>query len=728
MPISQNQLTAYAQMLRGAAPGGGVEMVAEALDTAEVRARARDSGEKTKELLRKYFGTNTARDALVDRAVQGGHDAIAMVEARDAAALSAKPEAVNALEAIVRTDGSRPSFLIAGGEADLRSSPLGAWTDTMNRGADQLRNAIACVGRIDVPSIAGGFMGTGMLVGPDVIVTNRHVLQAIAQQNGDGAWQLFDGLAIDFGHEFGGRISLNRRSLKRVLFAGSRPIDPYAIDHTKLDLALIELEPAGRRDEPQTPLRLQMSPPLWDASNVTLFTIGYPGAPPAFQYAPSLLDQLFHASFGYKRVAPGAPMTAATAVAPWTITHDATTLGGSSGSALLVLGAQGVVAGLHYGGRSPASGAPGENWGHRLEKILNETDGRSSAKLQELLARYNVVVDDSAPPRERVAPEAPAQPARVASPAAPPDWRRGVTLQTMQTLASIGLRGPAAETLEASQNGVSPPETFDGRNGYVADFLAGFTIPLPMASSGMRLLRRGGTGFELKYEHFSVIMSEERRMPMLTACNIDGAQSRRLPRVQEWKYDGRLDRDDQWGNDLYSNNEADKGHMVRREDPIWGTLTTSKRANIDTFHYTNCCPQMAVVNQQIWLGLENYVLTHTRDDDMKVSVFTGPFFTADDFSYRGALIPRSFWKIVAFQLPDGRPSATAYRVSQDRELQDLEFVFAGYKTFQISVQQVADGTGIDFSALIPFDGFSQHERVHGTVLTEKLERFEQIRV
>jgi len=724
-------MSAYAQLLSGRSPaaGGGeaAEGVAESLDVKAAQTRTRDAGQATKELLRKYFGANSGRDALVDRMIAEGGAAISMVEANDAAALSAKPEIIDSLEAIVRTDGSRPSFLIQNGDADLLSSPLGTWTDTMNRGVAQLRNAIACVGRIDVPSIAGGFMGTGMLVGPNVIVTNRHVLQAIAQEHGDGTWQLFRDVAIDFGHEFNARASLNRRALKRVLFAGSRAIDPYAIDHSKLDLALIELEPATRRDEPQTPLRLQFSPPVWDASNVTIFTIGYPGAPPAFQYAPSLLDQLFHASFGYKRVAPGAPMTAASNVAPWTITHDATTLGGSSGSALLVLGAQGIVAGLHYGGRSPASGQAGENWGHRLEKVLDETDGRSSTKLRDVLARYDVVVADGGAGPDR-APEAAAPPPRPAANEVPRDWRRGITLKTMQTLESVYFPGLTLESLEASQNGVTPADEFDGREGYDPDFIDGFSIPLPLARSGMRQLRRGGSGFELKYEHFSVVMSAERRMPMLTACNIDGGQSRRLPRIQSWKFDGRLDREDQWGNDLYRDNDIDKGHMVRREDPVWGSMSVSKRANVDTFHYTNSCPQMAAVNQQIWLGLENYILSNTRDDEMKISVFTGPYFTSGDLSYRGALIPKSFWKVVAFQLPNGRPSATAYRVSQERELQDLEFVFAGYKTFQISVQQVADATGIDFSALIPFDGFSQHERVHGTTMAEKLERFEQIRV
>jgi endonuclease G len=312
--------------------------------------------------------------------------------------------------------------------------------------------------------------------------------------------------------------------------------------------------------------------------------------------------------------------------------------------------------------------------------------------------------------------------------AAPVDWRKGITLKTMRPLASLGTSRAEGAGVESTQDGLTPPQAFEGRDGYDPDFLPGFSIPLPLAQSGMRALRRGGSGFELKYEHFSVVMSAARRMCLLTACNINGAESRRLPRVDQWKFDGRLDREDQWGNELYRDNDLDRGHQVRREDPIWGPLATARRANVDTFHYTNSCPQMAGINQRTWRGLEDYVLGHTRDDAMQVSVFTGPFFTANDLPYRGALIPRAFWKIVAFLLPDGRPSATAYKVSQDRELQELEFVFAGYKTFQISVQQVADATGLDLSALIPFDGFSQHERVHGVTLAERIDRLDQIRV
>ena len=160
-----------------------------------------------------------------------------------------------------------------------------------------------------------------------------------------------------------------------------------------------------------------------------------------------------------------------------------------------------------------------------------------------------------------------------------------------------------------------PRSSADG--GYDPNFITGFPIPLPLArgiaADDMRKLL-DGSGVELKYEHFSVILSALRRMPMMTACNVDGSQSLSLPRLTRWSYDGRLDRSHQWGNELYQgrDNPLDRGHMVRREDPVWGTPAIAAQANADTFHYTNSCPQMGVVNQQVWLGLEDYVLRHVR--------------------------------------------------------------------------------------------------------------------
>lgn len=305
----------------------------------------------------------------------------------------------------------------------------------------------------------------------------------------------------------------------------------------------------------------------------------------------------------------------------------------------------------------------------------------------------------------------------------PVDLTRTATLQNMVLLSAAVM----AETEKAGREPETPAEAFAGREGYVSGFLDGWDIPLPLAARDM-LEVDAETGVNLKYMHFSVIMSASRRLPLLTAVNIDGSQSRRLPRIDTWSFDGRLDKSAQFGDALYDSNALDRGHMVRREDPVWGSLEEAATANEDTFHFTNSCPQMAGVNQRTWLGLEDYVLRNAKADKMKVSVFTGPFFADDDMEYRGARIPAAFWKVVAIVTDDGRPSATAYKVSQARELEELEFVYAGYKTFQISISQVMKATGIDFSALVPYDGFSQHESVSGAELVEPLEDLGMIRI
>lgn len=282
---------------------------------------------------------------------------------------------------------------------------------------------------------------------------------------------------------------------------------------------------------------------------------------------------------------------------------------------------------------------------------------------------------------------------------------------------------------------VSKPESFARRDGYIPDFLDGWPIPLPTPqderADDVRELRRGGSGFELKYEHFSTVQSISRRMPMFVGVNIDGTKERRITRTNvKWRFDGRLDISDQIGDEVYAeeNNVLDRGHMVRREDPNWGAMRVAERANIDTFHFTNAAPQIGVVNQRTWLGLENYILRNTRNEDLAVSVFTGPVFTDDDFPYRDALIPKSFWKVVAIVTDDGRPSATAYEISQADELSALEFVFGAYETFQVSIREVEEKAKLSFGDLSRFDGFSQTERKTKKRTRVKLESLEMVHV
>jgi endonuclease G len=115
-------------------------------------------------------------------------------------------------------------------------------------------------------------------------------------------------------------------------------------------------------------------------------------------------------------------------------------------------------------------------------------------------------------------------------------------------------------------------------------------------------------------------------MCFFSAVNIDGQLLKKSSRVA-WKWDPRIPKEQQIMNECYgSPPKFSRGHMTRREDPGWGDAATAKRGNEDSMHVANTTPQMQAFNAPIWLALEDYALQHAREEDMKISVFTGPFF------------------------------------------------------------------------------------------------------
>jgi endonuclease G, mitochondrial len=277
---------------------------------------------------------------------------------------------------------------------------------------------------------------------------------------------------------------------------------------------------------------------------------------------------------------------------------------------------------------------------------------------------------------------------------------------------------------------VTAPETLADRGGYDPDFLGEFVVPWPspVGARGADVsLVDGSADNRLDYTHFSVTMSASRRLAMIVGVNISGAESVSVTRTADkWSYDGRLPIVAQVGEDLYADNLLDRGHLVRRQDPNWGE--EAETANEDTFHFTNCSPQMAGFNQKTWLSLEDHILQNTQRWQERVTVFSGPVFRDDDRSYRGLRIPTAYWKVVAFLSDDGKPSATAYMIDQVRELGDLEASFGRFKTYQRSVARIQELTDIDFGELSQFDGFSNEERATGTRIESELRKPEDMRV
>jgi len=211
-------------------------------------------------------------------------------------------------------------------------------------------------------------------------------------------------------------------------------------------------------------------------------------------------------------------------------------------------------------------------------------------------------------------------------------------------------------------------------------------------------------------------VSKSRQFAFWVAWNIDGESLKRLSRKGiDFIFDPRISDDFQVGDDLYSGNRLDRGHIARRADLLWGSLVEARRANKDSFFFTNITPQMDNFNQSsqggIWGRLEDAVFEEAEVEDLRVSVFGGPVFHDDDRVFRDVKIPREFFKVLAF-VEDGKLQAKAFLLTQS--LDQLELLdLKQFKVFQATLTEVEQRCGFTFpNNLRAADGFAEHlERV-----------------
>jgi endonuclease G len=306
-----------------------------------------------------------------------------------------------------------------------------------------------------------------------------------------------------------------------------------------------------------------------------------------------------------------------------------------------------------------------------------------------------------------------------------------------------GHRTAAAPAPVATAEAIRIDPNYADRRGYEPTFLGNGArrVSLPRLSAAQRqkaAVNRQANGHDevlLPYHHFTLVMNRERRLAFYTAVNIDGRITHNFTReADRWSPDPRLGPEEQTDEALYAANDLDRGHIVRRLDPAWGSSrTAAKFANDDTFHFTNCSPQHKNFNQNrtTWAGLEDYILKNADVEDLKVSVFSGPVLDGDDPDYRGVQIPREFWKVVVIAQEGGALSATAYLLSQAQLIRDLEaFTYGAYRTFQVPVRQIETVTGLDFGELRGFDPLRADESAHeaDTVAAREIQHFGQIRL
>jgi endonuclease G, mitochondrial len=567
-----------------------------------------------------------------------------------------------ALEAIVRRYG-RPVLLVRNGTYE--PPELASVAAELAPHRAQVEAAVARVGRIEFVNHAMPWGGTGWLVERNVVITNRHVAELVAEPDGRGRFRFRVSPA---GVPFGARLDFREEHA----VAGARELlltrVRYLARSDQPDVALLEIAVDGELPDPLMLAEGDL------VEGQAIGVIGYPARDS--RNDPDDVARYFGDVFDVKRLAPG-EITPSAADQPFFM-HDATTLGGNSGSVVLDL-ATGRALGLHFAG-------------------------------SYLVGNYAVTV---------------AQIKRA--------------LRGLRTVIAVWAAGPARAE---KRDGAHPVEHFHGRQGFEPRFLGSGArrVALPglrrwAADAAEATDASGGRTRELKYTHFSVVFSASRKVPIFTAANIDGGRLKKIKRGDDqWFADLRLPASLQLGQRDYDHPDIDRGHMVRREDPNWGPLAVAQLANDDTFHYTNAAPQHGRLNQGAaqWLGLEDYVLGSARTHGLRISVFTGPVLRAGDPALdNGVQVPEEFWKVVVALGPSGALRATGYVLSQGQLIEDITegFVYGQYRTYQVPVAAIAAATSLDLGALVgadPLRAGAVPETLPGALPVIALDRLESM--
>jgi endonuclease G, mitochondrial len=239
--------------------------------------------------------------------------------------------------------------------------------------------------------------------------------------------------------------------------------------------------------------------------------------------------------------------------------------------------------------------------------------------------------------------------------------------------------------------------------GFDPDFLSRrIDLPRLSASNGQHAVQLNGSEV-LHYTHFSLAMHGGRRFAFWVAWNIDGGRIRKVSRKNtRFVFDRRVPEVAQVGDELYGDNRLDRGHIARRADLLWGEQAEAERANVDSFFFTNITPQMDDFNQSsragLWGRLEDAVFDDTDVDNLRVSVIGGPVFRPDDRQFRDVLIPREFWKVIAF-VEGGTLKAKGFLLTQNlNELEALEL--DEFRVFQVALSEIESRCGITFPAAL----------------------------
>lgn len=363
----------------GKSAGGGTESAAAvSVESAQRRLRgthARAIIDKLDAALRSLPAAE-ATVAAERKQVAGAAEAGLRKLAADGIAAQLTPNERVGVEALVNIH-DRPALRVRDGKIDAQDPLLGDWGGSLLPANNLLEPVLAAVGRIDIDGV---HMGTGFVAAPGRIVTNRHVLEAIAEEyrqvNGSTKWAFTGASTINFADD--GRGDAKKFKIVSVIAAGPNRIDE-TVNFSHLDMAVLEVETQNAAGA-----ALPGALPFLESDDFTrakseILVAGYPARPGVNalrdpdtgairEDVATRLGKIFGLAYSIKYLSPGEidfPLGALPGDSrAWVFAHDATTVGGNSGSWAMRLGDPFGVVGLHFGG-----GALRANYAHGLAAV-----------------------------------------------------------------------------------------------------------------------------------------------------------------------------------------------------------------------------------------------------------------------------------------------------------------------------------------------------------------------
>lgn len=637
----------------------------------------------------------------------------ALEKLREGKALDA--EDANTFEAII-LPGKRPVAVIR--DDRIASLPSGEFS-TLLQGATRARiektfRSIGCVLVPSDPRIPYG--GTGFVVGKGLVMTNRHVARLFTE--GVGTKRL--------AYSPGAAAFTPKREAPSASDSPSFEVRRVVMVHPYWDMALLEVPDL---DAPALALAT-------DTPSTMVAVVGYPAFDPRNNV--DVQKQVFDGVFDVKRVAPGYA-TGRREVQSFenrvrALTHDASTLGGNSGSAVLDVNTGAVLA-LHFAGRYLES-----NYAVPMAELALD------ARVIDAGVAFGAAPSEPSPWDDRwieVDGEESSASSKVVSTPHTISTRDDHTGEDSMAHNQFNFSGPV--TIHVHGAGTSGPgeaprvdaggddeaankprvkmqfdEDYDARPGYDPGFL-GVDIDLPKVSEDRAeemLTGLDGETLVLPYYHYSLAMNAERRLCMWTAANIDYSRAGRKHSMSRaefgedaWRYDPRVPEEYQISDrEFYKPaRKVDRGHIVRREDSAWGaTKKETIYGNSDTFHWTNCTPQHERFNQSgkqgVWGLLENSIQNAAKGASEKMIVFAGPVLAKRDPRALGIKYPVKFWKVIVADTDEG---LMTYAFVQDQSgvvkeygLGIEESLDLGFEESQVTVSEIESLTGVVFADIV----------------------------